>query len=200
MPRLLPRQIFILKSVVFIFLFLPAVMVALRIPNAADPVELLTNESGEFALRILILTLLMTPLQHVTGWHFPARVRRMLGLYAFFYALIHFSVYLFLDLQLNFSVLWDDIIKRKYITIGFIAFVLMLPLAITSNDALLRSMGFGRWKKLHRAVYFIAPLAALHFFWQVRGTDWGEAALYFCIIFMLLILRIPSIAMKIKRR
>ena len=197
--RLSSHQILVCKIIVFVILLLPVTMTAFRLPNAGDPVELLTKESGEFALRILILTLLMTPLQNIFGWHLPARLRRMLGLYAFSYALVHFTVYVVLDLQFNFAGVWEDIVKRKYITVGFIAFLLMLPLAVTSNDSLLRRLGFTRWKKLHRAIYLIAPLAALHFFWQVRGKDWGEPLIYFGIITVLLFLRIPSIATKVAK-
>lgn len=175
-------------------------MMAAQVGNASDPVEYLLGESGEFALRILILTLLMTPLQIFSGWRLPAHLRRLFGLFTFAYAMAHFLCYVLLDWQLDFAGIWDDVLKRKYITVGFAALLLMLPLAMTSNDFSLRRLGFTRWKKLHRAVYFIAPLAVLHFFWQVRGDDWSEAAVYTGIVAVLLVLRLPPLAEKFKRK
>lgn len=194
-----PRKFFYIKAALFVLLLLPAAMLAVRVREVADPVEFLTKETGESALRFLLLTLAITPLLRMSGWNWLIKLRRMVGLYAFFYAALHFSTYIFLDLQLDFSGVWQDILKRKYITVGFAAFLLLLPLAITSNDRLLRKMGARRWTRLHRAVYIIAPLAVLHFFWQTRGDDWTEPLVYFSLVALLLFLRLPPVAMRIKR-
>ena len=194
------KQILAVKGVLFVVFLLPAAMIIINVQQSADPVEYITSETGEFALRLLVLTLCITPLQRISGWNWLIKLRRLCGLYAFFYALLHFSTYLFLDLGLNFSGVWDDILKRKYITVGFAAFVLLIPLAITSNDRLIRRLGAHRWGQLHKAVYLIAPLAVLHFFWQVRGEDWTEAGVYFALIAILLAMRVPLIAEKIKHR
>ena len=141
----------------------------------------------------------MTPLRLLGGWRTPVKLRRMFGLYAFFYALCHFSVYLFLDLQLDFSLLWDDVIERKYITVGFTAFLLLLPLAATSNGFCIRRLGAAVWTKLHRAVYAIGILGALHFLWIKRGKDIGEPLVYAFIICALVSMRLPAAQNFLKR-
>lgn len=200
MRRLSPRRFFVVKTVLFILLLLPAVAIALRLPNVVDPVEFLTGETGEFALRFLLLTLAVTPLQHISGWSWLIKLRRMIGLYAFAYVFCHFAVYVFLDLQLNLGGVWEDILDRNYITVGFAAFCLLVPLAVTSNDYLLRRMGFRRWNRLHKSVYLIAPLAVLHLLWQTRGDDLTEPLVYAAITALLLALRWQPLTEKIKRR
>ena len=162
--------------------------------GVAEPVAFLTRETGEQALRFLLITLAMTPLRLASGWSGFIKLRRMFGLFAFFYALCHFGVYVFLDLQLDFAAVVDDIIRRKYITVGFAALVLLLPLALTSNSWSIKRLGARKWSKLHRAVYVIALLAPIHFLWQERGEDLTEPLVYLGLMIALLALRVPLLA------
>jgi methionine sulfoxide reductase heme-binding subunit len=150
----------------------------------ADPVKRLEHECGKTALNLLLITLSVTPVRNLTGLPQLLRLRRMLGLFAFFYAVVHFTIYLVLDLELNFRVLGADIAKRPYITIGFTALVLLLPLALTSTNGMMRRLG-ARWQRLHRLIYVIAALAVWHFYWQVK-RDVREPLLYLGILGLLL--------------
>jgi sulfoxide reductase heme-binding subunit YedZ len=150
----------------------------------ADPVKKLEHECGTWALNFLLITLLVTPLRQLTGLSHLPRLRRMLGLFAFFYAVLHFTVYLTLDLELNFRTLFADIAKRPYITIGFAALVLLIPLAVTSTNKMMRRLG-RRWQKLHRLIYLIAVLGVWHFYWQVK-RDVREPLIYAGILAILL--------------
>ncbi len=154
----------------------------------ADPVAALTHRTGAWALRFLLLSLAMTPLRLALGQPWPIRFRRMLGLYAFFYASLHLAIYLVLDLQGYWSQILGDIVKRPFITVGFLAWLLLLPLAVTSTRGWIRRLG-RRWGQLHRAVYAIAVLAVLHFWWGVKA-DIREPAVYAGILAMLLGLRL----------
>lgn len=200
---LTPRRFLFLKAVLFVLCLVPAALCVRAVffsdNPPSEPIEFLTRESGEQALRLLVITLAMTPLRLLGGWQTPVKLRRMFGLYAFFYALCHFSVYLFLDLQLDFSLVWDDIVERKYITVGFTAFLLLLPLAATSNKFSIRRLGTATWSNLHRAVYAIGFLGALHFLWIKRGKDIGEPLLYALIIFTLVSMRLPAAQNFLKR-
>lgn len=200
MAALLSGKRGVIKPLLFVAGLLPLAAMAVGSLSVADPVEYLTRRTGITALQLLVATLLVTPLRRMTGWNSLIIYRRMIGLYAFFYAFLHFGVYVLLDLQLDFSILFDDIIKRKYITVGFIAFVLLLPLVATSNNAMIRRLGAKRWTKLHKAVYAISVLAAAHFWWQVKGNDVMEAMLYMAAIVALLALRFPKIAEAIQRK
>ena len=150
----------------------------------ADPVKKLEHECGKTALNLLMITLSVTPVRSLTGLPQLLRLRRMLGLFAFFYAVVHFTIYLVLDLELNFRLLGADIAKRPYITIGFTALVLLLPLALTSTNGMMRRLG-ARWQRLHRLIYPIAALAVWHFYWQVK-RDVREPLLYLGILALLL--------------
>ncbi len=123
----------------------------------ADPVKKLEHEFGKTALNLLLMTLLVTPVRQLAGLPHVVRLRRMLGLFAFFYVVLHFTVYVVLDLELNFRTLFADIAKRPYITIGFVALLLLIPLAVTSTNRMMRRLG-RRWQKLHRLIYVIAIL------------------------------------------
>ena len=150
----------------------------------ADPVKKLEHECGTWALNFLLITLTVTPLRQLTGLTHLPRLRRMLGLFAFFYAVLHFTVYLTLDLEFNFRELFKDIAKRPYITIGFAALVLLIPLAVTSTNKMMRRLG-RRWQKLHRLIYVIAVLGVWHFYWQVK-RDVREPLIYAGILAVLL--------------
>jgi len=149
-----------------------------------DPVKELEHECGKTALNLLLLTLAVTPVRELTAQPQLLRLRRMLGLFAFFYVLLHFTIYLVLDLELNFATLGADIAKRPYITIGFTALLLLIPLAVTSTNGMMRRLG-RRWQTLHRLVYLIAVLGVWHFYWQVK-RDVREPLLYAGMLAILL--------------
>jgi sulfoxide reductase heme-binding subunit YedZ len=134
----------------------------------ANPVERITNDTGIWTLRLIVATIAITPLRWLTGWNPLIQYRRALGLFAFFYGTLHFLTYFILDHQLMLDGLWDDVVRRPYITAGFTAFVLMLPLALTSTTGWIRRMGGRKWNLLHRLVYVTAAAAVLHYFWKVK--------------------------------
>ena len=154
-----------------------------------DPVAQLEHRSGIWALRLLLATLAITPLRRVTGWHKAIRYRRMLGLFAFFYVTVHLSIYVFIDLDRYWSQLLVEIAKRPYITVGFTAWLLLIPLALTSTQKMMRRLG-RRWQKLHRLVYPIALLGVLHFLWLVK-KDHREPLMYLGILAFLMLWRLP---------
>ena len=134
----------------------------------ANPIEAITHFTGDWALIILLATLSVTPLRRLTGWNTLIKFRRLLGLFAFFYATLHFTTYIVLDHFFDFQAIGKDILKRPYVTAGFTSFVLMVPLAITSTAAMIRRLG-KRWQKLHRIVYIAAAAAVIHFYWLVKA-------------------------------
>ena len=150
----------------------------------ADPVAEIEHRLGLWALRLLMATLAITPLRQLTGQAVLVRFRRMLGLYAFFYACLHFSAYLALDLRGYWTLIFEEIAKRPYITVGFSAWLLLLPLAVTSTKGWTRRLG-RNWARLHKLVYAIGVLAVLHFWWLVK-SDVREPALYAAILATLL--------------
>ena len=157
----------------------------------ANPAEALLRGTGLWTLRMLCLLLLVSPLREATGWTLLARMRRMLGLFVFFYALVHFSAYVWLDQSGQWEDIALDIPKRPFILIGLLALLLLFPLALTSFNAAIRWMGAARWRSLHRAVYLIALLAILHFFWMRSGKrNFDEVAVYAAMIGVLLAWRV----------
>lgn len=154
----------------------------------ADPVAALTHATGDWALRLLLLSLAMTPLRRLLGQPWPIRFRRLVGLYAFFYACLHLAIYLVLDLGGYWTQIFDDIVKRPYITVGFSAWLLLLPLALTSTRGWMRRLG-RRWSQLHRLVYVAGVLAVLHFLWLVK-SDLREPLVYAGVLALLLGLRL----------
>lgn len=154
----------------------------------ADPVAELTHRTGDWALRFLLLSLAMTPLRRVLDQAWPIRFRRLLGLYAFFYACLHLTIYVVLDLNGYWAQILEDIVKRPFITVGFLAWLLLTPLAITSTRGWIKRLG-RRWGQLHRAVYAVGILAVLHFFWLVKA-DLREPLIYAAILALLLGLRL----------
>jgi sulfoxide reductase heme-binding subunit YedZ len=153
-----------------------------------DPVAAITHETGNWALRILLVCLALTPLRRLTGQSWPIRFRRLAGLYAFFYATLHLATYLVLDLGQYWSQILEDIVKRPYITVGFAAWLLLLPLALTSTRGWMRRLG-RRWSQLHRLVYAVGALAVLHFLWLVK-SDLREPLIYAGVLALLLGLRL----------
>lgn len=175
------------KLLFFIVFLTPALALlgqALGGRLGANPVEVMTHETGEWGLRFLLLTLAVTPARRLTGWNGLQRYRRMLGLFAFFYVCLHFSIYLVFDHWFDLRAILEDIVERPYITVGFAAFVLLIPLALTSTRGMIRRLG-RRWQPLHRLVYVIAVLAVLHFLWLVKA-DLLEPLVYAVLLALLL--------------
>lgn len=153
----------------------------------ANPVSTILHTCGKWALLFLLITLSVRPLIFLTGRNEWLRLRRMLGLFAFSYALLHFLVYLILDQSLNLGAVWRDIAKRPYITIGFTALLLLVPLAVTSTNRMMRRLG-RRWQKLHRLVYVVAVLGVWHYYWEVKA-DVRKPLMYAAILGLLFALR-----------
>jgi sulfoxide reductase heme-binding subunit YedZ len=184
------RAIAAAKAIVFVAALIPLARLAVGViffPDwlGANPAEFITRATGDWTLRFLLLTLTVTPLRGVTGWHWLLRFRRMLGLYAFFYGVVHAASFVAFDHVFEIAEILRDIVKRPFITVGFTALVLMLPLAITSTDRMVRRLGAQRWLALHRLVYIIAPLGVLHFWWMVK-RDVTEPTIYAAILVLLL--------------
>ena len=152
-----------------------------------NPAEALLRGTGDWVLRFLCLTLLVTPLRTLTGWHALARLRRMLGLYAFFYGVVHFLCFAWLDMGFDVAAILKDIPKRPFVLVGTAALLLMLPLAATSFNRAIKALGAKRWQALHRAVYAVVLLGLLHFFWMRSAKNhFGEPMLYAAIVALLL--------------
>ena len=153
----------------------------------ANPAEALIRSTGDWTLRFLCLTLAVTPLRQISGWHALARLRRMLGLFTFFYGLLHFLCFAWLDMGFDVPAILADIPKRPFILVGTAALLLMLPLAATSFNRAIKALGAARWQALHRAVYAVALLALLHFFWMRAGkNDFAEWGVYAAVLGVLL--------------
>ena len=190
-----------LKAVVFALALVPfawLVWDAVTGELGANPVEAITLRTGDWTLRFLLITLLVTPLRRLTGWHAVVRWRRMLGLFAFFYVLLHFSTYAVLDAFFDVAYILEDILERPYITVGFTSLCLLVPLAVTSTNAMVKRLGGQRWRKLHRLVYVAAGGAVLHYLWLVKA-DLREPLIYLGILAFLLLLRAPRIAPALPR-
>jgi len=151
----------------------------------ANPVETVRRYTGDWTLRFLLIALTVTPLRRLTGWHVVVRLRRMLGLFAFFYACLHFVSYIWLDQFFMWDAIIEDIVDRPYITVGVASFLLLIPLAITSTNGMVRRLGGRRWQRLHQLVYVIAVLGVIHFWWLVK-SDISRPALYGAILALLL--------------
>lgn len=181
-----------IKSAVFVLCLLPLGLLlwrALHGQLTANPIEFITHTTGWWALTFLMITLSVTPLRRLLNLPWLLRLRRMLGLYAFFYACLHFLTWLVLDQFFDWNAIVKDVIKRPYITVGFTAFVLLLPLAVTSTNAMVRRLGAKRWQLLHRLVYVIATLGVIHFLWLVK-KDIREPAVFGIVLAVLLGVRV----------
>ena len=151
----------------------------------ANPIELITRSLGTWTLVFLLITLTITPLRKLSGWMWLIKLRRMAGLFAFFYVTLHFITYIWLDQFFDLSAMYKDIIKRPFITIGFAAFVMLIPLALTSTNAMMRKMGGKNWQLLHRLVYAIALFGVLHYWWLVK-KDLTQPIIYSSVLAVLL--------------
>lgn len=181
-----------LKVPVFLLCLVPIGIVgwrALHNDLTANPIEFITHATGDWTLRFLIIALAITPLRKILGLPELIRFRRMLGLFAFFYACLHFSTYLVLDKFFDMSEIWKDVIKRRFITVGFAAFLLLIPLAITSTKGWIRRLGGKRWQALHRLIYISAILGVIHYYWLVKSAVIRPLT-YGAILAILLLFRI----------
>ncbi len=155
----------------------------------ANPIEKITRTTGWWTLTFLMITLTATPLRKLSGWGWPIRFRRMFGLFAFFYACLHFSTYLVLDQFFDWPAIVKDIAKRPYITVGLPAFLLLIPLAVTSTNKMVQRLGSKRWKQLHRLVYVISIAGVMHFWWLVK-KDISEPLQFAAVLAVLLGFRV----------
>jgi sulfoxide reductase heme-binding subunit YedZ len=155
----------------------------------ANPIEELLNRSGFWTLTFLLLALVPSAVRVVTGWGGALRYRRMVGLFAFFYACLHFATYAAVDQFFDFAAIVEDVTKRKFIAVGFAAFLLLIPLAVTSTDRMVRRLGFVRWQRLHRLVYLAAILGVVHFVWRVKA-DLREPLIFAGVLALLLVVRL----------
>ena len=180
----------LVKPVIFIFCLLPLFLLFRNLyldQLGANPFEVLTRSSGEWTLRFFLFILAMTPLRRLTGSPWPLRLRRMFGLFVFFHVCVHLLTYIWLDHFFDWGEIFTDILKRPYITFGMLAFVLLIPLAVTSTKAMMKRLGKS-WKSLHKLVYVIAILGVLHYMLLVKA-DLREPIIYAVILFVLLLFR-----------
>jgi methionine sulfoxide reductase heme-binding subunit len=191
-----PRSFARIRALLFIAALLPLVrLVVLGLDTrlGANPVEFVQRSLGTWSLAMLCATLTITPLRRLTGWTWLVRLRRMAGLFCFFYVALHLSTYVVLDQWFDWAAIWKDVLKRPFITAGFAAFVALVPLAATSTDAMQRRLGGRRWRRLHQLVYPIAAAAILHFWWHKAGKhDYVEPAIYGAVIAVLLLARVVA--------
>jgi sulfoxide reductase heme-binding subunit YedZ len=194
LAMLAPRQLQLAKALLFIAALLPFARLALYAFTdrlGANPVEFITRSTGDWTLYFLCFTLAVTPLRRISGWNWLIRLRRMLGLYAFFYAALHFLTFLWFDHFFDVAEMLKDVTKRPFITVGFAAFLLLLPLAATSTNGMIKRLGAKRWQWLHRLVYLIAPLGILHYWWMKAGkNNFSQPILFGLIVAALLLLRL----------
>lgn len=190
------------KLALWVICLVPAARLALDAATGGlgvNPIETLTHETGRTALLILIATLAVTPLRRITRQHWLIRLRRPLGLFAFFYALLHFAVYVVLDQFFAWGYIIEDIVERPYITVGFSALVLLVPLAVTSTQGWIRRLGHN-WQRLHVLVYPAAALALLHFFWKLASkSDVRDALAYGAVLALVFGVR-AAVALERRRR
>ncbi len=188
-----PRQLLWAKWMVFVLSLLPLLrLIALGVQDrlTANPIEFITRATGDWTLYFLCLTLTVTPLRRFTGINELIRFRRMLGLFTFFYASLHFLTFIWFDHFFDLAEMMRDVLKRPFIAMGFSAFALLVPLALTSNDFMLRKLG-RRWSVLHRLIYPIAILALLHFWWMRAGkNNFAEPLVMGAVVAVLLALRL----------
>ena len=188
LPSMTPRQA---KPIIWLLCLTPLAWLVYRVVSgrlSANPIDDITDETGQWALRLLLVSLAVTPLRRLTGWNGIIQWRRLLGLFAFFYVCLHLSTYVVLDQFFDPTSIVADIAKRRYITVGLTGFLILLPLAITSTTGWIRRLG-RRWQRLHRFVYLAAVCGVIHLLWIVKGDDLREPALYGSILAVLMAIR-----------
>ena len=183
-----------IKAGIFLVCLLPVASLLWRgLHNGltANPIEFITHATGDWTLRFILVTLCITPLRKLLALPELIRFRRMVGLFAFFYGCLHFTTYIWLDKFFDLKEVWKDIAKRPYITVGFLAFVLLIPLAITSTAGWIRRLGGRRWQLLHRAIYISAVAGVIHYYWLVKSAVLRPLA-YAAIVAVLLLWRLAA--------
>ena len=193
--RVVKPAVFVAALAPFLYLSWRAAMGEL----SANPIEDITLTTGLWTLRFLVITLAVTPLRRLTGWQPAIRFRRMLGLFAFFYGTLHLLTYVVLDQFFGWQYILKDIAKRPYITVGFSAFVLMVPLALTSTSGMIRRLGGRRWALLHRLIYLSAAGGVIHYWWKVKA-DTRDPFAYAVVVLALLAVRVWFVARKAAAR
>ena len=181
-----------MKALVFVFCLNPLFWLgwrALHSDLTANPIEFITHFTGDWTLRLIIITLAVTPLRKLLGLPDLIRFRRMIGLFAFFYGSLHFITYIWLDKFFDLGEMWRDVYKRRFITVGFLSFVLMIPLAVTSTAGWIRRLGGARWQRLHRLIYVSAIEGVVHYYWLVK-SDVRKPVFYGCLVGILLLFRV----------
>ncbi len=187
-----PATIGRVKAILFVVSLFPLVRLVAGASTDAlgtNPLELITRSTGTWTLVFLCITLALTPARKLSGWHWLARYRRMFGLFAFFYAACHFTTFVWFDHFFDVAAIWKDVLKRPFVTVGFAALLLLVPLAITSTNGMMRRLGARRWQALHRSVHLIAILGVLHYWWLVK-RDLTQPALYALVVVTLLGVRL----------
>ena len=191
-----------LKSILFFISLLPLgrlVWLGFHDDLGANPIEFATRSTGTWALVFLCITLAMTPMRLLTGWATWVQWRRMFGLFSFFYAGIHFSIWVWLDQSFDLQAMWADVVKRPFITMGVITLALLIPLALTSNQWAIRALG-RRWSLLHKLVYVIACTAIVHYWWHKAGkNDLQTVSIYGFVILLLLLCRLPWLRERLQK-
>jgi methionine sulfoxide reductase heme-binding subunit len=194
-----PFPIQALKSALFVLALLPFLRLAVGAFGlqwfgglGTNPVELITRSTGTWTLVFLCITLSVTPLRQWTGWHWLAQLRRMLGLFTFFYATCHFFTFIWFDHFFDVGEIAKDIVKRPFVTVGFLAWLLLVPLAATSFNRAIKAMGARNWQRLHKLVYLIAILGVVHYWWLVK-LDLSQPILYGVIVAVLLGVRVVRV-------
>ena len=184
-----PQQLTTIKVLLFVLALVPLALLVYKTVAGVfvEPLEAITRGTGDWVLYLLCLTLAVTPLRRLTGWNWLVRLRRMIGLCAFFYAFVHFLAFLWFDHFFDVAAMWKDVVKRPFITVGFAAFVLLIPLAVTSTNGMIKRLGGKRWQWLHRLIYLVAPLGILHFWWMKAGkNNFTEPIIFGLIVLALL--------------
>jgi sulfoxide reductase heme-binding subunit YedZ len=185
------KQFSAIKAGAFLLALVPIARIAVLAGDKTNPLEFITRGTGDWTLYFLCITLAVTPLRKLTGLNWLVKLRRMAGLFVFFYASLHFTTFLWFDHFFDLAEMWKDVLKRPFITVGFGAFLLLIPLAATSTNAMVRRLGGRRWQALHRLVYLVAPLGILHFWWMKAGKhDFAQPILFGTIVAVLLAMRL----------
>lgn len=183
-----PRVLAWTKAVIFVLCLGPIARLLIGAPLdllGVNPVETIRRSTGTWTLVFVLATLSVTPLRRLSGWHWLARLRRMIGLYAFFYAVLHLISYVWLEQFFDGAEIVKDVVKRPFITIGFAAFAMMIPLALTSTDAMVKRMGAKNWLALHRLIYALAICGVIHYWWLVK-RDITQPVIYALVLALLL--------------
>ena len=188
-----PSQLRVIKALVFAAALVPLARLVWLVFTGAlvEPLQFITRSTGDWTLYFLCITLAVTPLRRLSKWNWLHKLRRMVGLFAFFYALLHFTTFLWFDHFFDVAEMLRDVAKRPFILVGFIAFVLLIPLAVTSTNGMVRRLGGKRWQWLHRLIYIVAPLGVLHFWWMKAAKhDLAQPILFTAIVALLLVMRL----------